>query len=452
MPFLWELWEIFINAVETLVFVLFLTKQLDYKKANKRKVWVGFVLLIVFLTTLNFMQPHVIVVTLLMLLADIAYTFFTFRSDNNKGKYIFWGCTRSVIAFFSNGIVATVAAKNINFSALDVFTQNSLRFEMMCLYILIYILLFMVLYHVTKNKKEIDIPPQIQGVLLIVLVFAIIVACLISQVTIYATGDNQIVFLTSIITGALFFIIICTMLLFEYLGLLYKQHLDLQLDLQQQKIETERCQNIKETYQEIREWKHDYRNHLIVIHEYAKRKKLDELCTYIGELEQDISNIHYFANTGNPTLDAIIYNKMLIAKSHSIPFNTEIAPSEQLTISDVALCSIMGNLLDNAIEASVRLDKALWSNRFIDLTITPQKQMLLIQVINYYDGVSIHHKGKLQTRKKNAQNHGIGLNRVKKLLYQENGYCNINPGDHIFSVEVLLPQKEEAYEYSNCRR
>ena len=78
--------------------------------------------------------------------------------------------------------------------------------------------------------------------------------------------------------------------------------------------------------------------------------------------------------------------------------------------------------------------------------------MLLIQVINYYDGTSIHHKDNLQTSKKNAQNHGIGLSRVKKLLYQENGYCNINPGDHIFSVEILLPQKEEAYEYSNCGR
>ncbi len=448
MSFLWSLWEITVDIIDTLVFVIFLIKQLGYTKEIRVKVWGGFLCLAVALAVLNlnFTPPWIVVG--LIAVANIVYALVAFQSVSSPGACVLGGCSGSLISLIANSIVNNIAVRQSDFPGSDILVQSTFRFEMMCLYVLIYIVLFMALYYITKNRKDVSMSFRSRALLIAFMVFSTTVMGLIAQITILSgspltTVHSQITSLTAVITGILFIIILFTLTLFEYMGVLYNNNLKLQLSVQQQKDETARYHNINGIYQDLREMKHDYHNHLLVMQEFVKTRSYDQLETYLGQLNQNYEQVERAVNTGCTALDAIIYNKMILAKHHGISFTSEVMLTKPIAVSDLNLSSILGNLLDNALEANLRLAPDMRENGFIHLYITTEKQMALLSISNYYDGKILYQNGRLRTHKKDFTEHGIGLSRVEKLLQQENGFLNIDVDEHIFTAEVLLPVKGE---------
>jgi len=136
---------------------------------------------------------------------------------------------------------------------------------------------------------------------------------------------------------------------------------------------------IENIYRQMRGWRHDYHNHIQAIKGLALGVS-EELDAYLNRLDSDLSRVDTFVKTGNIMIDAILNSKLSLAQTRGINVNAKAYVPETLNVSVTDLCVIIGNLLDNAMEASVKIpDKTA---RFIRVYIDIMREQLYISVSN----------------------------------------------------------------------
>ena len=222
--------------------------------------------------------------------------------------------------------------------------------------------------------------------------------------------------------------------------LLLKRKYDKRLSDFQDSVLKKQRDEVQNIYQTMRAWRHDYHNHIQSIKAMLAMKKFEELDAYLGTLEQDLDSIDIAIRTGNVGLDAILSSKVSIARKNNIEVNCTAKVPGELTISDVHLCAIVGNLLDNAIEACEKIKCAGESAlppKFIRIYIGMFKQQLYISVSNSTNAKRRRRLNELVTSK--LGEHGFGLRRIDKIAEQYDGFVNRKNEPGIFATEVMLP-------------
>lgn len=198
---------------------------------------------------------------------------------------------------------------------------------------------------------------------------------------------------------------------------------------------TKHCEEVQNIYKTMRGWRHDYRNHIQTMRASLEMGNLAELGNYLGELTVDLNTVDTVVKTGNVMADAILNSKLALCKTKSIPYEVTAGIPENCGVNDVELCVIIGNLLDNAMEACEKIeDKA---QRFIRVYIGVFKQQLYVNVTNSTIGVPVK-SGKAFKSSKGA-NHGFGLMRVDRIADKYNGFVNRQFEDGVFGTEIMLP-------------
>lgn len=194
-------------------------------------------------------------------------------------------------------------------------------------------------------------------------------------------------------------------------------------------------------YQEMRGWRHDFRNHLQLLKSYAQKGDLDAVQAYLAELEQDLSRVDPAVKTGNTMADAILNSKISLARSKGVPVRADARIPVKLSISDLDLCVILGNLFDNAIEASVKLPE---SQRLIRLYMDMKGSQLYISFTNFAPGGKLAQTGgRFSTTK--GSGHGFGLLRIDSVVERLGGYLRRASEEGAFTTEILLPQEQERF-------
>ena len=194
-------------------------------------------------------------------------------------------------------------------------------------------------------------------------------------------------------------------------------------------------------YQEMRGWRHDFRNHLQLLKSYAQKGDLDAVQAYLAELEQDLSRVDPAVKTGNTMADAILNSKISLARSKGVPVRADARIPVKLSISDLDLCVILGNLFDNAIEASVKLPE---SQRLIRLYMDMKGSQLYISFTNFAPGGKLTQAGgRFSTTK--GSGHGFGLLRIDSVVKRLGGYLRRASEEGAFTTEILLPQEQERF-------
>ena len=193
---------------------------------------------------------------------------------------------------------------------------------------------------------------------------------------------------------------------------------------------------VQNIYQTMRAWRHDYHNHMQAIKALLSMGKKEELSDYLDKLEKDLDSIDIAIRTGNVGLDAILSSKVSIARKNNIEVNCTAKVPADLKISDVHLCAIVGNLLDNAIEACEKITEGAVP-RFIRIYIGLFKSQLYISVSNSTCEKHRRRLNELVTSK--LGEHGFGLRRIDKLAEKYDGYVNRKNEPGIFATEVMLP-------------
>ena len=191
----------------------------------------------------------------------------------------------------------------------------------------------------------------------------------------------------------------------------------------------------KKHIDEVKKLRHDFRNHILVMSVLIKDKRYEELSNYIKKMfyEEQIV-ISRLIITGNPAMDVIINNKLNKSIMLNIKVHTNIYVSQGLKIDEFELVVVLGNILDNAIEATCKLEESM---RYIKIFIRYyDKKTLTISVSNTYDGKNRFLESK--TSKEDKENHGIGLRNVKEVMKRNNGFFEIYCDDKFFKVKVMF--------------
>lgn len=198
-------------------------------------------------------------------------------------------------------------------------------------------------------------------------------------------------------------------------------------------------------YKQIRGWRHDYKNHIQVMKALASKGDIDAIKKYLDELETDLSTVDTVIKTGNAMADAILNSKISLAKSKGVMVEADAHIPYSLTISEIDLCVIIGNLFDNAIEASLSLPE---KERLIRVYMDMKGNKLYISFTNFTAGKKLIKSGRIFKTSK-GEGHGFGLLRIDDIVDRHEGYISRNSEDGAFTTEILLPQNYSSSQNSD---
>lgn len=204
----------------------------------------------------------------------------------------------------------------------------------------------------------------------------------------------------------------------------------------QQDLMEKHCEEVENMYRQTRGWRHDYRNHIQTMKAYLSMGKYEELAVYLDQLDEDINQVDTVIKTGNVMVDAILNSKISVARARQITVEAKATVPQQLSIAEVDLCVILGNLLDNAIEACMRIDEE--EQRFIRIYVDVLQGQLYLYVINATAG-KLELQGDSYRSTKVSREHGYGLMRMDRVVEKYHGYLDRQDEEGVFATEVLLP-------------
>ena len=147
----------------------------------------------------------------------------------------------------------------------------------------------------------------------------------------------------------------------------------------QNKILSQEMDEVRSIYMTMRCWRHDYHNHMQSVKAYLAKDNITEAKEYLNRLEEDLADIRLLFDTGNLNVDAILNAKISLALENGIRCDYKAVIPKELSVSDIDLCVVIGNLIDNAVEACRTVKK---EEQFLRLYIAPLKQQLYITVTN----------------------------------------------------------------------
>ncbi len=219
------------------------------------------------------------------------------------------------------------------------------------------------------------------------------------------------------------------------MGFLSKK-IEKQISAYQNELIETHYREVENMYRQIRGWRHDYRNHIQTMKAYAAAGDLEAIRQYLDLLDNDLTTVDTVIKTGNPMTDAILNSKISLAKSRHIPVVADAHIPVKLKSSEIDLCCIIGNLFDNAIEASMKLPE---DKRLIRVYMDMKNTQLYISFTNFTAGKKMVKQGSL-FRSTKGEGHGLGLVRIDAIVERLDGYLSRNSEDGAFTTEILLPQ------------
>ena len=238
-------------------------------------------------------------------------------------------------------------------------------------------------------------------------------------------------------TGQLLCFLALELLLFLSLeGTLSSWHrgFEARTELFQREIMSHQYEEVKEIYLNMRGWRHDYHNHLQVMKVQIAQGQLEEMKSYLDDLEQNLEQVDTYVKSGNLMADAILNSKLSIAGQKGIRVNCKAVLPDALSVEDVDLCVLLGNLLDNALEACEKIPE---EQRFLRIYMVVNRSQLYMSVQNSArEELDFNERNYISTKR---GNHGLGMKRVKALADKYEGYLTLANEPGIFAAEVTLP-------------
>jgi len=190
---------------------------------------------------------------------------------------------------------------------------------------------------------------------------------------------------------------------------------------------------VRSIYREMRGYKHDFHHHLQTLKGQLEAGETARALAYIEQLDNRLSSVDTLLKTGNISLDAILSAKIAQAKAEDIAVTVKANVPDRLTLSDLELSIVVGNLLDNAIEAC----RSVSGDRFIRLFITMKGTMLYFSMLNSAGEKRSKTAGLFASRKDGI--HGFGLRRAQAILEEHGGWVKYNSEEGAFTSEFLVP-------------
>jgi two-component system sensor histidine kinase AgrC len=194
-------------------------------------------------------------------------------------------------------------------------------------------------------------------------------------------------------------------------------------------------EEVENMYRTMRTWKHDYHNHVQAMKAYISLGQMEELKEYLDDMHVELAEMDVLLHTGNVRADAILNSKIVLMKSYDIIVDATAIVPENIPIKRTEISVLIGNLLDNSMEACLRIEDK--SARFVRIYIDILKGQLYISVTNSMVGKASRLDNTFLSMK--GGSHGFGLGSVDRIVWKYGGYINRQTEDGVFATEIMLP-------------
>lgn len=206
------------------------------------------------------------------------------------------------------------------------------------------------------------------------------------------------------------------------------------INKKQLEIQLSHYQKLSNKFIELQEFKHDYKNQLIILQAYLDNNNITAAQQYLGDSFSLIKEFDNF-KTGNYIVDAILNEKLKVATQNNVQILVKGTTSFNKISPDI-LCIIFGNALDNALEACFKFKDY---TKVITVTLKEQNNIFYINITNPYSGNRYNSTSNIiSTTKADSQNHGFGLISIKKAVEKYGGSIKISGDGKLFTLSILL--------------
>ena len=199
---------------------------------------------------------------------------------------------------------------------------------------------------------------------------------------------------------------------------------------------TQKYTELETVMEKNRQLSHDLKNHILVLKHFKMEENYEGIDKYIEEIEQNFFDIKRRVWTGNQIADMLLEQKRTLAEQEGITFTIQAVPITEWMFDDSETCSLLGNLLDNAIEACMRMDDNAY--KWISVKIENQKQLLFIKTENSVKEAPVMEKGRPVSVKGDKKRHGYGLKNVERILNKYDGTIVYLNRDKAFQIKLLI--------------
>lgn len=331
------------------------------------------------------------------------------------------------VIYFSLMMVETIIAFLTSYLKLDLLLPFEYKSEFGIIVIQVASFALVLLAQGFKNVKyEVPIPNVYWGSLLIIPAGTVIM--LFSIFMNPEVSRNMML----VCMVCAFAINLFTFYLYDQISSLLVGQMNQKVTEEQNRFYEHQVKMMKATLDSMKTIRHDLKNKLSPLYGLAKAEKYEELTEQLSELTSLYSINREYAKSGNGTIDSIINYKLQQAESESISISADVIVPAEISIPTFDVAVILGNLIDNAIEAVSKV-----SDRWIEIKLKYTKGRLIIEINNAYDG-KIAGKEELISRKADKGNHGIGIKSVQTVLKKYDGAIQFAHDSNKFTVKALL--------------
>ena len=319
---------------------------------------------------------------------------------------------------FVNVVNENILQKNNFIDIYVVFIVNMIRY----LFVLIVINFY-------KIRIEKNIPLIFS--LLIALTAAISMVVTINMLLVVDSNNYKFIFINMVL---IFIICIILIYIFNKIVNVMTENARQKILIKQSEYYEKQIEADRKHINNTRKIKHDMKNHMYAIRNMAKNNMSKDIITYTNDILGKIEGEKVYINTGNYLIDGILNVKFEEIKNQGIDFKYDVKIPEGNKLPEFEVITILGNLLDNAIEGV----KSIKDNRYIEVFISYKDSNLLIKIVNTFDGLVIKDNKGFVSRKEEKTYHGIGLENVREQVEKSNGYMNIDTGNCMFTVDLFI--------------
>lgn len=440
-----NIFELSINLIYSIIFYLFIIKYLEFKKnQSNNRIFICIFITIMFtaITLLNLYSIYEGFAAFIYVIITFIFAMI-FLKGNIFEKLFACILEFGFLLLSSSFIILTISfAYNVNTLAIMEMEINKIRVLTVVYSMLLYIILLLIVIHI-KRKINNNIKPLQWVLLTSIPLVSILLMISIVEITLERINRSAalIYMLFSIILiVALDFVILLIIASFSRNN---KILIEYTLLNQSRIYEEKNTKDIQTMYNDTRKLRHDMKQHIeyilseiVNIPEINKSQKkyLDNLIKYLQKINGYYVNIKPIINTGNDSVDNILNYKLSIARENNININSNITHTIQ-SIPDTDISVLLGNMLDNAIEACLQTKNI---EKEINIKIFKSEPYINISIKNSIESSVLKNNPKLLSTKKDGEFHGMGMKSIKNIVEKNNGLINYFEGENFFCLEIMF--------------
>lgn len=418
------IYQIISSLIRIFMPIYFVNKVMPSEKRDRNKYY-SFIMFILYGCIIILNSKYSLKVYWRYIIFIISLLYPMIFRPGSLGKKIFW------ISFYISGmsivpalcvVVAFFTRIGRVYSVVDINVKN----YGFVLAIRIFEVIF--IYIVSKNVEFIR---YVNGKILSILTFICIVNSIIAESIIdyafkYANySDYFLIF----VTLGLFFIQISAFYILNTISKIMEEKFALEVTLKSKQND----EDIMRMHKEMRGWKHDMINHVNIILGLIERNSPDKAIEYIHEMDKRTSEFEEIRYTDNIAVDSILSSKVNLAKEKGIEIQMDLNVFSDIKLTNIEICTLLGNLLDNSIEACEKVEEG----KFISLKILAQEDKLVVRIKNSTSGNLKQENGIFKTTKKRGM-HGIGLSQIDSVVEKYDGYIKRTHENNIFDTSIMI--------------